>query len=160
MFRFKWHIASKCDAAVTITAVRGRAGKLVVGVVGCALISAAAAAADRCHSPLPGTRSLTVWANVTSYRFAGARVLVDWKRSTTCAGRTVWKYTSTASMTAAVSCKRARAVGVSQHRTTLVASDATHTVRIVLAPVSADVANRLIVEDRTSKRRIASWPLF
>jgi hypothetical protein len=42
----------------------------------------------------------------------------------------------------------------------LVASDARHTVRVLLAPAWKDSPDRLVVLDRNTDRRVASWPLF
>ena len=71
-----------------------RNSTLIIGAV--VLITASlATAADRCHESLLGTRSLTLWADVTSYRFAGERVVVEWARSPECAGTAVWDYAST-----------------------------------------------------------------
>ena len=133
---------------------------LVVVLVGCVLINAGLAAADRCHTRLPGTRSFTISADVTDYRFARGRVVIEWARSADCAGTAVWKYVSKTRAKASLSCQlSAPRYGVSAG-TKLVASDATHTVRVIPAPASSDVPNRLVVLDRTTNRRIASWPLF
>lgn len=134
---------------------------VAVGVVGCALIaSGLAAAADRCHQDLPGTRSVTLWANVTGYRFAGDRVVIDWARSPGCAGTTVWAYRSKTRTTTSVSCQRPATRFAMTAQAKLSASDAAHSVRVIRAPVSADIPDRLAVVDRTNGRRVASWPLF
>jgi DNA-binding beta-propeller fold protein YncE len=124
-----------------------------------ALISAGAAAADLCHTPLPGTRSLTLRANVTGYQFAGNRVVVEWSRSARCGGTTFWE-PSQPRTTAPASCQRAAAPQGVHAATKLTASDATHAVRVIPAPIGADKADRLVVFDRATNRRIASWPLF
>ncbi len=137
-----------------------RNGTLIIGAV--VLITASlATAADRCHQNLLGTRSLTLSADVTSYRFAGERIVVEWARSPKCAGTAVWDYASTARAKMSVSCQRPaaqRQVAAADAR--LVASDASHTVRVVTAPASADAPDRLVVLDRATSERVASWPLF
>src|SRR5439155_8237600 len=42
----------------------------------------------------------------------------------------------------------------------LFAADATHLVRIIPAVGSADAPDRLVVLERSTLRRVASWPLF
>lgn len=140
--------------------MKGRAAGLVVGLMGCVLMTAGVAAADRCHKVLPGTRSLTLSADVTSYRFSGRNVVIDWARSAGCTGATVWRYASKARMEASVSCQRPAFAHDVERRTKLVASDATQTVRVFRAPASSDAPDRLIVRDRRTNRRVASWPLF
>ena len=140
--------------------MRRRVGMTVFGAVGCLLISAGVAAADRCHTPLPGTRSLTLNGGVTGYGFSGDRVLVGWSRSAGCAGTVVWNYTSAEQTKAATTCRRPSAGTQVVAADKLVASDAQHAVRVVLAPASADAPDRLVVFDRSTSRRVASWPLF
>jgi hypothetical protein len=124
-----------------------------------ALISAGAAAADLCHTPLPGTRSLTLSANVTGYQFAGNSVVVHWSRSARCTGTTFWE-PSQPRTAASAPCQRAAAPHGVHTGTKLTASDATRVVRVIPAPIGADKPDRLVVFDRATSRRIASWPLF
>jgi hypothetical protein len=138
--------------------VRGRTRRLIaVGVMG-ALISAGAAAADLCHTPLAGTRSLTLRANVTGYQFDGNRVLVEWSRSARCRGTMFWE-PSQPHTTASASCQQAATRGA-HAGPKLTASDATHVVRVISAPIGVDKPDRLVVFDRATNGRIASWPLF
>ena len=137
-----------------------RNGTLIVGAV--VLITASlATAADRCHESLLGTRSLTLYGDVTSYRFTGDRIVVEWARSPMCAGTATWNYKSTARAKMSVACQRPAA---QRHAavadTKVVASDASHTVRVIVAPASADAPDRLVVIDRATSERVASWPLF
>jgi hypothetical protein len=131
-----------------------------VGALGLLLITAGLAAADRCHTPLPGTRSLTLGADVTGYRFADGRVVVDWARSAECAGTAVWDYGAGPTAKAATSCQRPAPREPVGADTKLVASDATRIVRVRAAPAGSDAPDRLIVLDRATKRTLASWPLF
>ncbi len=137
-----------------------RNGTLIIGAV--VLITASlATAVDRCHQNLQGTRSLTLSADVTSYRFAGERIVVEWALSPKCAGTAVWDYATTARAKMSVSCQRpAVQRQAAAADANLVASDASHTVRVVAAPASADVPDRLVVVDRATSERVASWPLF
>jgi hypothetical protein len=130
-----------------------------VGALGLLLITAGLAAADRCHTPLPGTRSLTLRADVTGYRFADGRVVVDWARSADCAGTLVWNYGARPSTAAATPCRRPASRAPLGGSTKLVASDATRTVRVSTAPAGSDAPDRLVVLDRATKRTLASWPL-
>ena len=130
----------------------------------CLLATAGLAAASgdalRCHPDLPGTRSLTVNGSVTGYAFANGRVAVHWVRTAKCAGTTVWNYTAAARATASSACNgtAAHATRVAAQR--LVAAQGSRVVRVVLAPASVDRADRLVVLDRATHRRVASWPLF
>jgi len=71
---------------------------------------AAAAAGDvwPCHPDLPGTRSLTVTGQVTSYRFAGRGTLVASVKTRRCAGVARWNYAASADATASVACRGAK----------------------------------------------------
>ena len=131
---------------------------IVAGVIG-ALISAGAAAADLCHTPLPGTRSLTLRANVTGYGFAGSSVVVQWSRSARCGGTTLWEPSQPRTQ-ASASCQGAAAPQGVLAGTKLTASDATRVVRVIPALIGADKPDRLVVFDRATSRRIAAWPLF
>ena len=124
-----------------------------------ALISAGAAAADLCHTPLAGTRSLTLRANVTGYQFAGNRVVVEWSRSARCGGTIIWEPSQPRTM-ASASCKRVAAPRRVHAGTKLTASDATQVVRVIPAPIGVDKPDRLVVLDRATNRQIASWPLL
>ena len=147
-------------SVVTVEAVKVRNGTLIIGAV--VLITASlATAADRCHESLAGTRSFTLWADVTSYRFAGQRIVVEWARSPNCAGTTIWDYRSRLRSKASVSC---RGPAAKRHAavagTRLVAADASHSVRVTTAPTLVDTPDRLVVVDRATNERVASWPLF
>lgn len=72
----------------------------------------------------------------------------------------MWEYASTTRAKASLSCQRPASRHGVAAGTKLVASDAIHTVRVIPAPAPSDVPNRLVVLDRTTNRRIASWPLF
>lgn len=124
-------------------------------------LAAAAGDARKCHPDLPGTRSFTVTGHVTGYAFAGERIAVDWvDRTRDCAGTAVWDAASTARATASASCQRSagpRAHGVEER---LVAAQGDHLVRVVVAPASVDLPDRLDVVDRATHRKLASWPLF
>jgi hypothetical protein len=130
----------------------------------CALATAglAAAASDalRCHPDLPGTRSLTVNGEVTSYAFAGGRVAVRWLRSPGCAGTAVWNYGSTVRATASASCQRSVRTSAQPAGETLVAARGNRVVRVDLAPASVDRPDRLDVLDRATHARLVSWPLI
>ncbi len=137
-----------------------RNSTLIIGAV--VLITASlATAADRCHESLAGTRSFTLRADVTGYRFAGERIVVEWARSPKCAGTAVWDYASMAHAKTSVSCQRPAAQRqVAAAHARLAAADASHIVRVVTAPSSADAPDRLVVLDRATNERVASWPLF
>ena len=142
-------------------AVKRRAGALGVGVAASILLTAGLAAADLCHTPLAGTRSFALSADVTSYRFAtGGRLLVDWTRSARCAGTAVWDYASRVRTGGALSCQRSAPRDAAAADNKLVATDATRVVRVIPAPNSVDAPNRLAVYDRATNRPVASWPLF
>ena len=140
--------------------MRRRVGVILLGAVGCLMIGVGVAAADRCHTPLPGTRSLTLNGSVTGYRFSGDRVLVSWSRAAGCAGSVFWKYSSAKHTKAAAACQRPSTESEGLAAGNLVASDARHAVSVLLAPSWVDAADRLIVVDRAKNRRVASWPLF
>jgi hypothetical protein len=140
--------------------MKRRVGMIVFGAVGCLLVGAGVAAADRCHTPLLGTRSLTLDGGVTGYRFSGDSVLVGWSRAADCAGTVVWNYTSTEHTKVASTCRRLSTGNEGTAADRLVASDARHTVRVLLVPTSLDTPDRLVVLDRSTNRRVASWPLF
>jgi hypothetical protein len=138
---------------------------MIVTAAMCALatasLAAAAGEARRCHPDLPGTRSFTVQGHVTGYSMVGGRVAVDWvDRTKSCAGTAAWDYASAAQATASASCERSagpRAHGVQEK---LVAAQGNRVVRIVLAPASVDRPDRLDVFERTTHRKLASWPLI
>jgi hypothetical protein len=124
-----------------------------------ALMSAGLAAADRCHTPLAGTHSLTLKADVTGYRFSAGHVLVDWIRPDGCQGTAVWGYRAairTAKKTTSCRARSLRRARGSLGR--LSASDAQHVVQVVAA-ASADAPVRLNVVDRAANKETASWPL-
>ena len=123
-------------------------------------IAAAAGDVWPCHPDLPGTRSLTVTGQVTSYRFAGRGTLVASVQTKRCAGVVRWNYAASAQENASVACGRANvggSVAAPQH---LVASQGDRLVRVVLAPDGVDRPGRLDVVSRATGRRIASWPLI
>ena len=122
---------------------------------------AAAAAGDvwPCHPDLPGTRSLTVTGQVTSYRFAGRGTLVASVKTKRCAGPARWNYAASADATASVACRRAKASGSGTAPLRLVAAQGDRLVRVVLAPDGRDRPDRLDVVARGTGHRIASWPL-
>ena len=115
-----------------------RNGTLIIGAI-IIITASLATAADRCHQNLLGTRSLTLSADVTSYRFAGERIVVEWARSPKCAGTAMWDYASTARAKMSVSCQRPAAQRqVAAADAGLVAWDASRAVRVAAAPASAD----------------------
>jgi hypothetical protein len=127
--------------------------------IGLALFSVGVAAADRCHTPLAGTRSLTLTADVTGYWFSGDRVLVGWRRGG-CRGVAIW--TGAAVLGAKPgggACRSSASVLVARSVRRLGVSDAIRTVRIVPASALSDVADRLVVTRRAANRVTASFPL-
>jgi hypothetical protein len=156
-----WFDIIDCAVSLEQVKVRRRLGTIFFAAVGCLSIGVGVAAADRCHTPLPGTRSITLHGEVTGYRFTGDRVLLTWSRTVRCAGTIVWNYASAKHTKAATTCQRP---ATGNHKaaadTKLTASDARHTVRVVLAPSAEDAPDRLMVLDRSTHSRIASWPLF
>ncbi len=134
---------------------------VVVAALATAGIAAAAAGDTRpCHPDLPGTRSLTVTGDVTSYRFAGRGTLVASVQTRRCAGVARWNYAVSTQATATVSCRGSKASGSGGAPQHLVATQGDRLVRVVLAPAGADRPDRLDVIARATGRRIASWPLI
>jgi hypothetical protein len=136
-------------------------GKAMTAVccLGATLMTAGLAAADRCHTPLAGTRSLTLNGDVAGYRVSGDHILVDWVRSNGCGGTAVWRYLTAVHTTAETTSCRARTLdraAASVER--LSASDGQRVVHVVAAPAQ-DTAVRLSVVDKTTNAEIASWPL-
>lgn len=121
---------------------------------------AAAGDARPCHPDLPGTRSLTVTGQVTAYRFAGRGTLVASVRTKRCAGVARWDYDVSADATASVSCRGSAARGSRTAPQHLVAAQGDRLVRVVFAPAGVDRPDRLDVVNRTTGRRISSWPLI
>ena len=103
-------------------------------VLATASLAAGASDALKCHPDLKGTRNFTVNGTVTSYGFRHGRVHIESTRAPS-------------------------AVRL-QVRTKLVAAQGNRIVRVVLAPRRADAPDRLVVFDRATHRRLASWPLF
>jgi hypothetical protein len=130
---------------------------LVAALATAGLAAAAAGDAQPCHPDLPGTRSLAVTGQVTSYRFGGRGTLVASVQTKRCAGVARWAYASNA--TASVSCSGSSA-GSSGAATHLVAAQGDRLVQVVLAPAGVDRPDRLDVINRETGRRIASWPLI
>lgn len=136
-------------------------GTVVVAVLATAGIAAAATGDTRpCHPDLPGTRSLALTGTVTGYRFAGGGTLVASVDTRKCAGVARWNYAASPTATAAVSCRGASAGGSGAAPPRLVAAQGDRLVRVVLAPDGVDRPDRLDVINRTTGRRIASWPLI
>jgi hypothetical protein len=133
---------------------------VVVAALATAGVAAAAGDARPCHPDLPGTRSLTVTGDVTSYRFAGRGTLVASVQTKRCAGIARWNYAANANATASVSCRGAHAGGSGAAPQHLVAAQGDRLVRVVLAPEGVDRPDRLDVIARGTGRRIASWPLM
>jgi hypothetical protein len=123
-------------------------------------LAAAAGDALRCHPDLPGTRSLTVNGNVTGYAFASGRVVVHWARTPTCAGTATWNYVADRRATAATACTGTPGRMTAGVTGRLTAAQGNRVVRVALAPASVDKPDRLVVLDRATNRRLASWPLF
>lgn len=130
---------------------------VVAAVTTVGIATAAASECPPCHPDLPGTRSLSVTGTVTGYRFAGSGTLAVSVRTMPCAGVAQWNYAANAHATAAVSCGSSRAVGSARK---LVAVQGDRTVRVVLAPHGVDRPDHLVVTDRATGHRIASWPLI
>jgi hypothetical protein len=133
---------------------------IVVAVLASAGIAAAAGDTRPCHPDLPGTRSLTVVGDVTSYRFAGQGTLVASVKTKRCAGVARWNYAESAQATASVSCRGASRGGAGATPQHLVAARGDRMVRVSFAPSGADRPDRLDVIARSTGRRIASWPLI
>jgi len=136
-------------------------GTVVVAGLATAGIAVAAAGDTRpCHPDLPGTRTLTVAGQVTSYRFAGPGMLVASVRTKHCAGVARWSYAASTHAVASVSCRGASAGGSGAAPRHLVAAQGDRLVRLRFAPAGVDRPDRLDVFARTTGRRIASWPLI
>jgi hypothetical protein len=134
---------------------------VVVAALATAGIAAAAAGDARpCHPDLPGTRSLAVTGDVTSYRFAGRGTLLASVETKRCAGVARWNYTTSARATASVSCRGASGGGSGATPQRLVAAAGDRVVRVRFAPAGVDRPDRLDVFARSTGRRIASWPLI
>ena len=133
-----------------------RLGTIVVAALATVGIAAATAGdVQPCHPDLPGTRSLAVTGQVTSYRFAGQGTVVASVQTSKCAGVARWAYAANA--TASVSCGASNAGGSAQH---LSAAQGNRLVRVRLAPDGVDRPDRLDVINRATGHRIASWPLI
>lgn len=128
--------------------------------MGTAGLAEAARHCRPCHPDLAGTRALTVHGDVARYAFVGGRVVVQWVRSAHCAGTAVWDYGSMRRETASAGCQRRDATAPRGSGERLVAAQGDRVVRVVEAPASVDRPDRLVVLDRTSHRRLASWPLI
>jgi hypothetical protein len=136
-----------------------RKAMVTVCCVGATLMTAGLAAADRCHTPLAGTRTLTLNGDVTGYRLSGAGILVDWVRRNGCGGTAVWRYTAAAHTTAKTTVCRTRTLDHARGSLgRLSVSNALRVVQVVAA-VSSDTAVRLSVVDKVTNRETASWPL-
>jgi hypothetical protein len=133
---------------------------VVVAALATAGIATAAGDARPCHPDIPGTRSLIVTGDVTSYRFAGRGTVVASVQSKRCAGIARWNYAASADATASVSCRGSTAGGSAAPTQRLVAAQGDRLVRVVLAPDGVDRPDRLDVIKRATGRRIASWPLI
>lgn len=133
---------------------------IVVAALATAGIAAAAGDARPCHPDLPGTRSLTVTGQVTSYRFAGPGTVVASVNTKRCAGIARWSYATSVHASASVSCRGASAGDSGTAPQRLVAAQGDRLVRVVLAPAGADRPDRVDVIARATGRRIASWPLI
>jgi hypothetical protein len=140
--------------------MRRRVGVIALSAVGSLLIGVGVAAADRCHTPLAGTRSLTLHGELTAYGFSGDHVVVRWSRANGCAGTIFWRYAAAKRTKSPTRCRTLSAWTASLAGHELVASDAQHIVRVQLAPSSSDTPDRLVVLERSTNRRVASWPLF
>lgn len=139
--------------------MKRRMALTIVGAAVALLIVAGVAAADRCHTPLDGTRSLTVNGAVTGYGFSGDQVLVRWARGTGCVGTIVWRPASAENMKPRTPCGSGGMGSELSAPEKLTASDARHSVRVVLAPAARDDPDRLVVADRSTGRQVAAWPL-
>ena len=134
----------------------------MAGLCALATASLAAAASDalKCHPDLRGTRSLTINGDVTSYGFIGGRVAVHWLRAPGCTGTAVWNYAKAPRAEASSSCQRSAEASADATATHLVAAQGNRIVRVALSSSLPDRPDRLDVLDRTTHRRLASWPLF
>ena len=82
---------------------------------------------------------------------------MHWTRAN-CVSTAVWAYTAATHASASGSC--GRTTGAVGALTKLSAAQGDRSVRVVLAPASADRPDRLDVLQRSTHRVIASWPLF
>jgi hypothetical protein len=143
---------------------RGLRRSVVVaaGALVTAGLAGAAVHCRPCHPDLPGTRSFTVHGEVTAYAFAHGRVIVRWVRGRDCVGRSVWNFESTRRGKAGASCQRAgeRSARTAGTQSQAVAAQGRRLVRLLLAPPSVDMPDRLEVVDRATNRRLAAWPLI
>jgi hypothetical protein len=133
-------------------------GTAVVAVLATAGIAAASGDARPCHPDLPGTHSLAVSGQVTGYHFAAGGTVVASVQTKRCAGVARWNYAASVSSTASVSCGGASSFGPARGQ--LIAARGNRLVRVVLAPDGVDRPDRLVVMNRATGRRIASWPLI
>jgi hypothetical protein len=131
---------------------------LVVAGLGLAGV-AAAQVSEPYRMDLPGTQSFTVAGHVTRYALTRDRVLVDWTRGSFCAGSAVWRFGSSAQTKAPLACQRLTVPAARGAGEKLAATDGSRLVRVALAGRKSDRADRLVVFDRATNRRIASWPL-
>ena len=134
---------------------------LLLGAVALVFVGLADAARKcrPCHPDLPGTRAVTVVGDVASYRFQGQRVVIGWTRGSACSGTTVWSPNARPRIIVENGCGVPVRAGDGSGRAPI-AAHRNRVVRLALAPRGADAADRLDVFERTTGRRVASWPLI
>jgi len=137
---------------------------VATGVVALTATASALAAHCRpCHPDPFGTKLLTVPGTIERYVLTGSTIRVDYAPHGACTGSITWRaQNAPLHAVAPRACSHAVRAGLPFRvpPAQLSAVDGSTLVRVVRAPIDADLPDRLEVLDRASGRLLHSWPLL